>query len=49
MEGKLRDSESFVKLSDEFYTMKKSATSSSGSHNDQSIAQNGIKSAYLKM
>lgn len=49
MEGKLKDTENFSKLNEEFYTLKKPSSFVSGGHNDQSIVQNGIKQTFNKM
>ena len=49
MEGKLKDTENFTKLNEEFYTLKKPSSFVSGGQNDQSIVQNGIKQTFNKM
>lgn len=49
MEGKLKDTENFTKLQDEFYILKKLSSFVSGGHNDQSIVQNGIQQTFNKM
>lgn len=49
MEGKIKDTENFGKLQDDFFILKKPSSFVSTGHNDQSIVSNGIQQTFIKM